>query len=82
MIKTLGWTSLEDRRIEYRLKLIEKFRNGDLYNEIRDIIIPIISDRNFRNQTSKELREIIARTESYHRSFFPDSVRRINRIDK
>ena len=79
MIGSLGWSSLEDRRFEFRRKLFEKFLSSDLHDEIRDIVIPALSERNFRNQTSKTFREIITRTDSYYWSLFPDSIRRLNR---
>ena len=80
MIKSLGWNSLEDRRLDCRHKLFEKFLSSDLHDEIRDIVIPAISERDLRDQTSKKFREILARTDSYYWSLFPDSIRRQNRV--
>jgi ribonucleases P/MRP protein subunit RPP40 len=78
MIKSLGWESLEDRRTDYRRRLFEKFLGSDLHDEIRDIVIPVLSERDLRDQASKKFREIIARTDSYYWSVFPDSIRSAN----
>lgn len=49
MIDSLGWHYLDDRRLVFRHKLFEEFLSSDLHDEIRDIFIPALSKRNFRD---------------------------------
>ena len=39
MIKSLGWNSLSDRRLDYHRKLFDKFVTTDLGEEIVDVVI-------------------------------------------
>ena len=81
MIKSLGWSSLQERRSDYRQKLFEKLVSAEFSEEVEDIVVPVQEERDLREASSKRYREIIARTDSYFWSFFPRSIREANRIE-
>jgi hypothetical protein len=81
MIKSLGWSLLQERRSAYRQRLFEKLIREEFSEEVKDTLIPVQEVRDLREASTKRYREIIAKTDSYFWSFFPRSIREANRID-
>ena len=77
LINELGWDSLPERRVEYRLNLLSKFES-DLFS---DDVQNILREPSYygRKDHERKIKEIDCRTERFKMSFFPRTIRDSNR---
>ena len=59
MIADLNWGSLEDRRTETRIKLMQRITNGELEINTKHIFIPQESNRASRSNSNKLNRPLV-----------------------
>ena len=76
-----GWTKLEERRTQQSLIMLYKIINGKAPRGLRALIpetVEASTNRNLRDPS--RLRLLRTRTQSYHDSFFPATIREWNAL--
>ena len=85
LYEDLNWPSLYERRKQHSLTLLYKIVNGQTPQYLQDLI-PIRPNEqgrpNLRSDSNKLLSVPITRTESFRRSFIPNTIRTWNKLDK
>ena len=78
MLAGAGWESLKERRLEARLRLLNKFRESTFAEDVIDIMRPPCYIG--RSDNERKIREIDARTNRFKESFFPRTIRDSNKL--
>ena len=73
MLADLNWDSLEDRRTETRIKLMQRIINGEVEINTEQILIPHGSNRASRSNSNKIQRPLVKK-DVHKYSFFPRTI--------
>ena len=73
MLADLNWDSLEDRRTETRIKLMQRIINGEVEINTEHILIPHGSNRASRSNSNKIQRPLVKK-DVHKYSFFPRTI--------
>ena len=73
MLSEAGWESLKERRLEARLRLLARFREGIFAEDVNGIMRPPCYFG--RSDNERKIREIDAKKSRFRDSFFPRTIR-------
>ena len=78
--REIGWESLQDRRSKHKLCMFYKMKNNLTPTYLSSLVPETFEGTIYNLRDAQNIRPILTRTQLYHRSFLPSSIREWNEL--